>query len=238
MTEEQWLACTDPTPMLEFLKGRASERKVRLFMVASCRRVWDWMSNEGRVAVQACEAYAEGWVGRKELDAGRRAALTLCMSLHAHRAPGSDGDARALACVVALYACNSMESYEPLQVADWAEEAARFLGARTSGDATDARGRGAHCSWLRDLFGPLPFRQVTIDPAWLAWNAGTVRHLVEAAYQERLLPQGTLDPGRLAVLADGLEEAGCANTELLGHLRGPGPHVLGCWCVDALLGKA
>jgi hypothetical protein len=91
---------------------------------------------------------------------------------------------------------------------------------------------------LRDLFGPLPFRPVTIEPAWLAWNHGTVRHLAEAAYQERVRPDGTLDAARLAVLADALEEAGCADADLLGHLRGPGPHVFGCWCVDLLLGKA
>jgi hypothetical protein len=90
---------------------------------------------------------------------------------------------------------------------------------------------------LRDLVGPLPFRPVTIEPAWLAWNHGTVRRLAEAAYHERSLPEGTLSNGLLAVLADALEEAGCADADLLGHLRGPGPHVLGCWCVDLVLGK-
>ena len=46
---------------------------------------------------------------------------------------------------------------------------------------------------------------------------------------DRPRPEGTLDPQRLLVLADALEEAGCANAEVLGHLRGPGPHVRGCW---------
>jgi hypothetical protein len=46
-----------------------------------------------------------------------------------------------------------------------------------------------------------------------------------------------VDVARLAILADMLEEAGCADAELLGHLRGPGPHVRGCGAVDALLGK-
>jgi hypothetical protein len=38
------------------------------------------------------------------------------------------------------------------------------------------------------------------------------------------------------VLADALEEAGCGDADLLGHLRSPGPHVRGCLAVDLLLG--
>jgi hypothetical protein len=57
------------------------------------------------------------------------------------------------------------------------------------------------------------------------------------AYEERQLPEGTLDSARLAVLADTLEDAGCTHAELLGHLRGPGPHVRGCWAVDLVMGK-
>ena len=41
----------------------------------------------------------------------------------------------------------------------------------------------------------------------------------------------------LPVLVDAFEDAGCADADLLGHLRGPGPHVRGCWAVDLLLGK-
>jgi hypothetical protein len=41
----------------------------------------------------------------------------------------------------------------------------------------------------------------------------------------------------LPVLADALEEAGCTDQTILDHLRGPGPHVRGCWAVDLLLGK-
>jgi hypothetical protein len=94
--------------------------------------------------------------------------------------------------------------------------------------------RKEHRGFLRDLLGPVPFRPVTLSRAW---RTPQVVALAQAAYGQRELPAGTLEATRLAVLADALEEAGCAQTDLLGHLRGPGPHVRGCWAVDLLLGK-
>ena len=69
------------------------------------------------------------------------------------------------------------------------------------------------------------------------WHGGAIPKLAQAVYDERELPSGYLDAGRLAVLADALEEADCTNAEILAHCRGPGPHVRGCFAVDALLGK-
>jgi hypothetical protein len=51
-----------------------------------------------------------------------------------------------------------------------------------------------------------------------------------------LWPQLVL-PACLGVLSDALEEAGCDKEDILNHLRGPGPHVRGCWALDLLLGK-
>jgi hypothetical protein len=87
---------------------------------------------------------------------------------------------------------------------------------------------------LRDIFSNL-FRPVTLDPGW---RTPKVRTLAKADYDQRELPAGTLDPGRMTVLADALEEAGCMEADLLDHLRGPGPHVRGCWAIDLLLEKA
>jgi hypothetical protein len=92
--------------------------------------------------------------------------------------------------------------------------------------------RLAQADLLRDIFGPLPYRKTEIDPAW---RSPTVVSLAQAAYQERSLPSGHLDNAHLGVLADALEEAGCDNQEVLGHLREQGEiHVRGCWCVDLL----
>ncbi len=116
---------------------------------------------------------------------------------------------------------------------------------------------------LRHHFGN-PFRPTPLDPSLPVWNGGVIRQLAQAAYDYpgppvtpcpqaqgvRTGPQrprrpaprspepcGEMDPVRLAILADALEEAGCADPELLGHLRGPGSHVRGCWAVDAVLGR-
>ena len=46
-----------------------------------------------------------------------------------------------------------------------------------------------------------------------------------------------LDNARLAVLADALEESGCADAALLGHLRSGGDHYRGCFAIDLLTGR-
>ncbi len=66
------------------------------------------------------------------------------------------------------------------------------------------------------------------------------------------IEDGTLDPDRLVVLADALEEVDCTDQIMLGHLRGleavhtsqggryfrslRGPHVRGCHVLDCILG--
>ncbi len=118
------------------------------------------------------------------------------------------------------------------ETAVWAEsQASEHAAAIATEAAVAARaGRLDQVTLLRDIFGPLPFRPVAVDPSWLAWNAGTVRQLAEGIYQERAFD-------RIPILADALEEAGCDNEEILQHLRGPGPHVRGCWVLDLLSGR-
>ena len=82
---------------------------------------------------------------------------------------------------------------------------------------------------MRDIFGN-PFRPVTVNPGWLAWNDGTVPRIAQAIYDERAFD-------RMTILADALEDAGCTDQDILGHCRSGGEHVRGCWVVDLLLGK-
>ena len=84
---------------------------------------------------------------------------------------------------------------------------------------------------LREFVGPIHFRPAGIAPALLRWNGGAIPRLATSVFDER-------DFERLPILADALEEAGCTDAALLGHLRGPGPHLRGCWAVDLLLGNA
>jgi hypothetical protein len=91
--------------------------------------------------------------------------------------------------------------------------------------------RPAQCQLLRDIFGN-PFRPATVDVSWRAWNHDTVTNLAYAVYEER-----AFDRDHMNILADALEEAGCSDRAILDHLRGPGPHVRGCFAVDLLLGK-
>jgi hypothetical protein len=99
---------------------------------------------------------------------------------------------------------------------------------READSAAIAREYAAQAELLRDLFNP--FHPVVIDAAWLRAADGAVVQIAHGIYEERAFD-------RMPILADALVDAGCIDEYILGHLRGPGPHVRGCWLVDALTGK-
>jgi hypothetical protein len=79
MTEAEWQTCTDPQPMLEFLRGKASDRKLQLFACACYRGDWFIaIDKRGRKVAEILERYVDGvrgvppspdyapWVLRKE----------------------------------------------------------------------------------------------------------------------------------------------------------------------------
>jgi hypothetical protein len=68
MTEQEWLECTDPKPMLKFLHSWASKRKLRLVLVACSRLVWDRITDPVmRRGVETAERYADGLSSSEEL---------------------------------------------------------------------------------------------------------------------------------------------------------------------------
>jgi hypothetical protein len=239
MTEQEWNGCTDPEPMLRFLhaRGPSAPRKLTLFTVACCRRVFSLLTDErSRRAVDLAERSADGAATPAELQAAwsdaqdayeaDRTAVRRAAKLAGTSAGPPPGDAAASAAAEAV-AKASVGALPLYSRAGHVQYTRAF---------SQERGLQAHL--LRDLFGPRPFRRVGADPAWLAWRGGAVVRLARAIYEERSLPSGHLDPARLAVLADMLEESGCADAELLAHPRSPGPHVRGCWVLDLLLERA
>src|SRR5262249_36646521 len=75
MDEAKWLACTDPWEMLEFLRGRASARKLRLFACACVGRFRDWLADgRSRAALETARRYADGLATGDELRRDREAA--------------------------------------------------------------------------------------------------------------------------------------------------------------------
>src|ERR1700760_1786645 len=83
MTRAEWLACTEPERMLAFLRGKASDRKLRLFACACCRRIWHLLPDEPtRAVVEAVERYADNQtIGDDELMAFAPALPTACWVL-------------------------------------------------------------------------------------------------------------------------------------------------------------
>src|SRR5262245_16906553 len=61
MTEAEWLACNSPRQMLDSMRGKLSDRKLRLFACACTRQVWDALrTDEQRNLVEVAEQYADG----------------------------------------------------------------------------------------------------------------------------------------------------------------------------------
>jgi hypothetical protein len=211
MTEAEWLACIDPIPMLEFIKGKVSDRKLRLFAVACCRRVWHLLVDErSREAVAVAERFADGVATEQELEGVRQVAWEFSLHTVHENEAFFDLGADAL---------NAADV--PAWTAEWSVEPVRVVIAaqRALGSTEQAE----HSRLLRCVVNP--FRSAPIHPI-----GGRGTKLAEGIYAERAFD-------RLPRLADALEEAGCTDAEILDHCRVQTSHVRGCWVIDLLLGK-
>ncbi len=215
MTEKEWLGCADPAPMLEFWGTRPDVRKRRLFAVACCRRVVNVMTDPGRKAVNAAEAFADCEINQWELHTAwrgvgfpkaERRQYASAAARAASVSPGNDLTAQSVAC--AVYA--SVKKGPP----GFDDQRATECAAQTA--------------LLRDIFGN-PFRPDSFSPLWCTDTAVSLAHQM---YESR-------EFGAMPILADALQDAGCDNDDVLDHCRAANQvHVRGCWVVDLVLGKA
>jgi hypothetical protein len=229
MTEAEWLQCCTPVIMLESIPGWASERKLRLFAVACCRRLLDQVqvSPHEKNGVEVAERFADGEASAEELGNAESYTYTewaagVVYSKADFQETSFDVESADFCAYMAVVSAPDREDYPA--------GADQIVCASCS--AGQAWERQAQSHLIRDIFGS-PFRPIAISPTI---HTSTIFSLALAAYNERRLPSGELDSVRLAVLADALEEAGISQ-EMIDHLRGPGPHVRGCWAIDAILGK-
>src|SRR5262249_38668950 len=159
---------TDPRKLLEALRGKASDRKLRLFACACCRHIWDLLRDRDcRAAVEQAERYADGQASKRSLTPirveARKAVRRQDIPYWRSRA---------------LPACLKVVEDRP------APEVAAGAAINASGAVVCKPSRGgyktaraAQAALLRDLFSPL--RPVTPAPAWRTPQAVA---LAQAAY--------------------------------------------------------
>jgi hypothetical protein len=228
MTEQEWRVCADPKEMLEFLGRKASERLLRLFGCACCRRIWHLITDkQRRNALEAAEGYADGIVTSDELQQ----ALSSAMGVY-------QGGGVSLVDGAILVACH-FHPWDELAIANTISLLESAASAAAGGPPWDDAWMQARipelkqqAGLLRDIFGRIfytktLFRPTLLDPNWLT---STVISLANQMYDSKnFVP--------MPILGDALQDAGCDEADILDHCRQSGVHVRGCWVVDLLLQK-
>jgi hypothetical protein len=224
MAEQEWLDSSDPARLLELVRSTIHARKLRLFAVACCRRIYHILTDpRSRELVDLAEQIADDGSARDRagpiVDRAREVAYKAFGPL-----TGMMEELEGLmindqaACVVVFFLIWRMEN----EAFRNTFAVMRYTASRFPGDGETQQ----QCILLRCVVGNY-FLPVTIDPTWLT---PTVQSLAESIYTDRAFD-------RLPILADALEEAGCHQPDILNHCRQPGDHVRGCWALDLVLGK-
>lgn len=235
MTEEEWATTTDPRAF--DIPRDATQRKLRLFLVACCRRIFHLIpEGAGRTALEIAEAYADNLASdRTRQKAQREAAAELTRRKRERRTggvlniSGLEAEIAGLDAVLetTVKTISHRASYQPDAAAAQGQAARRRRTGNDPYAATYQAELASQVPLLRDIFGN-PFRPVAFHPRWRSESAVA---LARTAYDTRNF---TLLP----ILADALEEAGCDHADVLAHCRDHnGVHVRGCWVVDGVLGK-
>ena len=233
MTQADWWAATEPDKLIDclFFGEIASDRKLRLFSVAGCEPLRHLVNDSGVLgALDTAEAFADGLIDATALQAVHDSAWVSLRAKHDDDlAYGILRTEVANAEIVCLYPTaqdphRDRDRYRQDEDAPYALLIALFIDHPRRTNAAFRR----LLPLLHDIFGPLPFREVTIQPDWLTSN---VTALARGIYDEKAF-------GRMPILADALQDAGCVNEEILSHCRNEDwEHVRGCWVLDLLMGR-
>ena len=219
MTEAQWLTCTDASLMADHLhysqmsRQPSNRRKLRLLSVACCRDLWHLFEPFPIIAecVEFAEGYADGIGAKKRLkklhDENRH---------EYERSDAKPGEDASVAHIASVARRTLLEDASKTLFGEW--------DWRNTLRGPD--GHPGQARLFRDVFGN-PFRPVAFNPDW---RTSTIVSIARSMYDSR-------DFSTIQVLADALQDAGCANEGILDHCREDGPHVRGCWVVDLILGK-
>jgi hypothetical protein len=220
MTEDEWVNCTDPHRMLTFSRSKVSKRKLRLFACACCRRV---ATPDLVPLIEVAERFADARADDRERSEAEAAADLERQRVPAWH-PAQELGFRAAAVTTALRpdAVAASEGAASLAVLAVSAPLDDYYNPGP-GETAAAAERRAQAVLLRCIVGN-PFRRVVLVPSWRTPTTTDLAQAVNADGRFEAVP----------VLADALEDAGCTDRAILNHLRGPGPHVHGCWAVDLL----
>jgi hypothetical protein len=228
MSEEGWRQSNDVVGLMARAERSKlfSNRKKRLLGCAYCRRAWHFITEpRWQEVVDVLERFSDRQATRDDVKAAVEAA---------NKTEGQWGNSTSCRIVYPVT--------RTLYFAKWSDINGTAGNARCAirdsmpePDGWEAMEAEAipQAELVREVIGN-PNHPVVVEKSWLTRD---VKTLAKAIYEERTLPAGALDPVRLAILADALEDAGCTNRDILDHCRSPGPHVRGCWVIDLLLGK-
>jgi hypothetical protein len=250
MTEEEWLAATDPRPMLAFLRDKVSDRKLRLFACACWRRTPELKSHPRlNEWIDAGERHADDLTIRDELVLLQRQ-LIQELADENHISPLSwrvghlmwdDAYYGAMFSLPPLIGVGGESSPSYASPSDYCQLLRCVFGSPCPRPVRNRFRwlKSAGMGLLKLAAGhpsfrnapkpdePISLRTVSFDPAW---HTSTTVALARGMYESR-------DFSAMPILADALQDAGCDSADILGHCRGPGPHARGCWVVDLVLGK-
>jgi hypothetical protein len=234
MTEEEWwLTVREPDVLLSKRAG-ITERQLILFGCACCRGGWDQLTEVSRNAVETAEQYADGLCGESSLRAARDLVEQTYPNHHWTYAYPELLPQRAA--WFAAFDTIAAHEFAQLPLRDFDDVLAALKNEVSSCLASAAEQEqvalyddecAIHADLLRDIVGN-PFRPVAFAPTWRTSDAVA---LARQMYESRAF-------GAMPILADALQDAGCANADILDHCRDPNAmHVRGCWVVDLVLGK-